>query len=148
MLHLPWSPASRHYASCHLLPDQTREHGGTGAWVTRRGEPAQPPTGSSLAAAPRLLRQDMGRVPKDEIHCLQLAGNQRPVCCCFNWEEDLAQGPLISQSSTGGSFPLPWGSQHLGWGRARLSIGSFLAHIQKNYNISHCKQSSKDQGRI
>lgn len=86
------------------------------------GEPAQPLTGSSLAPAPRLLGQNMGPVPKDKTHCLQLAGNQQPVCCCFNWKEDLAQGPHISQSSTGESFPLPWRGQYLGWGRARTAV--------------------------
>lgn len=107
MLHFPWSPASHHYVSCHPLQDPTRERGGTGAWKTRREENSPSPYGSSLAPARRLLRWEVGLVPKDKNHSLQLAGSQQPVFCCFKWKEDLAQGHLISWSSIGESFPLP-----------------------------------------
>lgn len=85
----PWSPASLHYVSCHPLPHTTREHGGTGAWETRRGESSPTPSRPSLAPAPRLLKHNMGLLPKDKTHRLKLPENQHPVCCCFNWKEML-----------------------------------------------------------
>lgn len=135
MLHFPWSPASLHYVSCHPLPDTTREHSGTGAWKTRRGETSPTPYLAQPCPCTKAAETQHGTAPKGQNPVLKAGREPATSLLLLELEGRDVQGPCVSGSSTGESFPTALGGQHLEGGRARTVVAEcwllFLLYSQE-----------------
>lgn len=153
MLHFLWSPATRHYVSCHPLPDPTREHGGTGAWETRRWEISPTSYWVQPCTCTEAAETEHGTSPKGQKPLLTAGREPAASLLLLEPERGFGSGtPHLSVinrrvllAALGQSAFRMGESQDCG---RLLSTGSCLTHTCENYSMSHCKRNSKDQGRI